>query len=230
MTARSGILLDIEGTTTPARFVYDVLFPYIRKRLATYHIPRDLHDALKSEHGADPDAPAWQGSIPYVLWLMDRDRKSTALKELQGRIWQEGYRDRALHGEVFPDVPPALEKWHRNGLDIRIFSSGSVLAQQLLFSSTRAGDLTRFLSGFFDTTTGPKNNASSYTWIAEAFSIPASSILFVSDFTLELDAARDAGMQTRLCLRPGNYPQPANHHIAISSLDEITFDRSWRPE
>jgi 2,3-diketo-5-methylthio-1-phosphopentane phosphatase len=102
---------------------------------------------------------------------MDQDRKSTALKNLQGKIWQEGYRSGELHGEVYPDVPPALERWHRAGTDVRIYSSGSILAQQLIFSTTRYGDLTRFLSGYFDTTTGPKRDAASYSAIAAAFAL-----------------------------------------------------------
>ena len=126
-----------------------------------------------------------------------------------------------LRGEVFPDVPPALERWYRKNIDIRIFSSGSVLAQRLLFSSTKAGDLTKFLNGYFDTTTGPKNEPGSYRKIAKNFGIPASGILFISDVTRELDAARQAEMHTLLCVRPGNDPQPAHDHPAIMSFDQI---------
>jgi enolase-phosphatase E1 len=152
---------------------------------------------------------------------MDQDRKSTALKRLQGVIWQEGYREGALHGEVFSDVPAALERWRRNGLDVRIFSSGSVLAQKLIFSSTPSGDLTRFLNGYFDTETGPKGEPSSYTRIARAFGLDPSEILFISDVTRELDAALAAGYETRLAVRPGNPAQPPGKHRVISSLDEI---------
>ena len=30
-------------------------------------------------------------AMMYINWLMDRDRKSTALKSLQGRIWKAGF-------------------------------------------------------------------------------------------------------------------------------------------
>jgi enolase-phosphatase E1 len=156
---------------------------------------------------------------------MDRDRKSTALKELQGQIWQEGYRTGELRGKVFPDVPPALEAWHQHGVDVRIFSSGSILAQKLLFSTTPAGDLTRFLNGYFDTTTGPKTAPASYMLIAEAFSTEAREILFISDVARELDAAHNAGMKTFMCIRPGNHRQPDNTHETISSFAEIMLDR-----
>lgn len=220
-----GILLDIEGTTTPIAFVYDVLFPFARRHAAGYLKHADLA-SLKLEHEEDllqdHDPPPWSSEpVAYVHWLMDRDRKSAALKDIQGKIWLEGYQSGELYGEVFQDVPPALERWHGRKIDIRIFSSGSILAQRLLFSTTTAGDLTRFLSGYFDTNTGPKNEPSSYTQIANAFEIPAPDILFISDVTRELDAGRAAGMQTLFCVRPGNHLQPPHDHSTITSFETI---------
>ncbi len=220
-----GILLDIEGTTTPIAFVYDVLFPFARRHTTRCLDEADLA-AFKLDHESDVlhghNPPAWSGKpLAYVLWLMDHDRKSTALKNLQGKIWLEGYQSGELHGEVFPDVPPALERWHRAAVDVRIFSSGSVLAQRLLFSTTSAGDLTAFLSGYFDTTTGPKNEPASYRLIAQTFGIEPREIIFISDVVGELEAARNAGMQTRLCLRPGNHPQPRHGHETITTFDGL---------
>jgi enolase-phosphatase E1 len=220
-----GILLDIEGTTTPISFVYDVLFPFARRRLTQYLKHADLTD-LEREYeeevrkGSHP--PPWSAEpAPYIYWLMDQDRKSTALKNIQGEIWREGYEHGELHGEVFPDVPFALERWQRNGVDVRIFSSGSILAQRLLFSSTPAGDLTKFLRGYFDTTTGPKSEPASYNVIARSFDAPPCDIVFVSDVTRELDAARAAGMQTLLCIRPGNHPQPSHDHRTITTFEAL---------
>lgn len=184
------ILLDIEGTTTPIAFVHDVLFPYARRHLRRY---------------VDAAAAARYES------LMDSDSKSTELKALQGQIWEEGYRRGELVGEVFADVPGSLERWHAQGVQIGIFSSGSVLAQQLLFRHSSAGDLTKFLSWHFDTATGAKGDADSYRRIAAAMAIPPSAIAFISDVTRELDAAREAGMQTRLAVRRGNAPPPDGH-------------------
>src|SRR5437667_12772650 len=121
---------------------------------------------------------------------MDQDRKAIALTNIQVKIWLNGYGNGELRGEVFPDVPPALERWRRNQIDVRIFSSGSVLAQRLLFSTTSAGDLTRYLNGYFDTTTGPKNDAASYGRIAHSFAITAADILFLPDVTTELASVR----------------------------------------
>jgi len=220
-----GILLDIEGTTTPISFVYDVLFPYARTHAGEY-LDNEAQQSLKLEYDAEiacgATPPAWsENALAYVYWLMDQDRKSTALKTLQGRIWQEGYRRGELQGEVFPDVPVALQRWHDAGLDVRIYSSGSILAQKLIFSTTRYGDLTRFLNGYFDTTTGAKVDAASYAAIAKAFGVPPAEILFISDVTRELDAAVKGGLQVRLAIRPGNPAQPTNAYSSITSLSEI---------
>jgi enolase-phosphatase E1 len=236
-----GILLDIEGTTTPISFVYEVLFPFARGRLRDYlkanvETPDVQADVarLREEHAEDvarnlsPPAlidEAGEAELDslaaYVHWLMDRDRKSTGLKSLQGKIWELGYRNGALKSQVFPDVPPALERWRHAGLKVSIFSSGSALAQRLLFAYTNAGDLSRFIDSYFDTTTGAKNVPESYRRIASALGLTPAEILFISDIVAELDACGSAGMQEVLCVRPANHPQPATDEIRISSFDEI---------
>ena len=158
----------------------------------------------------------------FALRLMDRDRKSPGLKLLQGLIWKEGYRVGQLHGQVFDDVPAAIRRWRAGGIDVAIYSSGSELAQRLLFKSTRQGDLTPHLKAFFDTAVGAKVEASSYTRIATALGRPPGEVLFVSDVTAELKAAREAGMAVVLSLRPGNPPQAYTDTVeSITSLNEI---------
>ncbi len=171
----------------------------------------------------DPAAARVDAIARYCAWLMERDRKSTPLKELQGRIWKEGYERGELVSHVFADVPVALGRWNVRDIGTGIFSSGSVLAQQLLFRHTSAGDLTGFLRWYFDTTIGLKTNSESYRHIATAMELPPGAILFVSDVVSELDAARDAGMQTRLSIRPGNKPPPSAHdHRVIESFEELS--------
>jgi enolase-phosphatase E1 len=123
---------------------------------------------------------------------------------------------------VFPDVPVALQRWHDEGLEAGIFSSGSVLAQQLLFRHSSAGDLTTFLRWYFDTHVGPKVEADSYRRIAGSTGLPAERVMFLSDVTRELDAARAAGMQVRLVIRPGNTPvtNPQDYPV-IHQLQEV---------
>lgn len=225
--------MDIEGTTTPIAFVHQVLFPYARARTHDFlRLHQDDPDVrgditlLRAEHAAESSTtglPPWNrdrdldSAEAYVYWLMDRDRKSTGLKALQGRIWETGYRTGELKGkgEIYGDVRPALERWHHSGKRIAIFSSGSVQAQRNLFANTTAGDLTNLLSGYFDTTTGPKRDAESYRTIAAALHVAPAAVLFVSDTTAELDAARSAGMRTALCVRepepPVPNPSPTNH-------------------
>jgi enolase-phosphatase E1 len=150
---------------------------------------------------------------------MDQDRKSTGLKSLQGKIWEEGYRSGELKGEVYPDVLPALEHWRGKGVDVAIFSSGSVQAQRSLFRNSVAGDLTRFIKAYFDTTTGPKREPESYSRIAAGLERSPSEVLFVSDIAAELDAARTAGMRTALCVRGSG--EVRGVHPVIHGLGEI---------
>jgi len=231
-----GILLDIEGTTTPIAFVHDVLFSYARDHAHQFLIANIRSDEVRKdmstlyeEHALDVvndnNPPALTEEIDsltaYIDWLIEYDRKSTGLKSLQGKIWRQGYDEGTLKSQVFADVVPALERWHEAGLNISIFSSGSVLAQQLLFAHTEAGDLTRFINNYFDTNTGKKSDAESYRKIAAALNLQPREIVFISDVVSELDAAKEAGMRTLLSIRPGNALQPATNHKAIKSFDEI---------
>ena len=230
-----GILLDIEGTTTPIAFVHDVLFTYARQHVREYlvqqaHTLTEDIALLREEHTRDtssgeqpPPFTDDAASIAnYVHWLIDRDRKSTGLKSLQGKIWREGYTSGTLKSQVFSDVRPAFERWHKSGLRISIFSSGSALAQQLLFAHTEDGDLTNFISDYFDTNVGAKGDAESYRRIAKNMNLPPVEILFISDVVTELDAATEAGMKTRLSIRAGNPPQSNtdSFHI-IHTFDEV---------
>lgn len=232
-----GVVLDIEGTTTPIAFVHDVLFSYARTHVKNYlathadaeNVRNDI-ELLRAEHAADvrngnqppPLTTATDSVANYVNWLIDLDRKSTGLKSLQGKIWHDGYADGALRSQVFPDVAPAFARWRTKGVTISIFSSGSTLAQQLLFAHTEAGDLTSFISNYFDTSVGKKGDPESYRRIAEAIRLLPGELLFVSDVTTELAAANEAGMETALSLRPDNQPQEhAEHYQTICSFDEL---------
>lgn len=211
------ILLDIEGTTTPIDFVHKVLFPFAKERISD-HLAAHLGDLgdliadLELEHSRDAcyrgafDASSPQSVSVYLQYLIDVDRKSTPLKAIQGEIWRRGYESGTLRSEVFDDVPRALARWKADGKTIAIYSSGSVLAQQLLFRYTGVGDLSGFISHYFDTNVGGKREKDSYSYIAESLSIPPASILFVSDIPSELAAARDAGLTPVLSVRRGNTP------------------------
>src|SRR4029077_9864378 len=208
-----GILLDIEGTTSSVSFVYDVMFPYVRKHLTFEVFANWLEpEYIEAFHAIAKDAvyeslDAWLRSqsltrdnplraadvvCKEVIRLMDGDVKATGLKQLQGLIWKSGFESGELKAHVYEDVPPALAAWNAAGKDVRIYSSGSVQAQKLFFGHTIAGNLLRHFKGNYDTTTGPKKEAESYRNISIDFGLPASEILFLSDIVAELDAARAA--------------------------------------
>ena len=217
----STILTDIEGTTSSITFVKDVLFPYARKRLPAFvtthadepEVQHWLHDAAKE---AGLISTAQQHVIELLVSWIDEDRKSTALKALQGMIWKEGYEANDFRAHVYADVAPRLRAWQIAGKRMYVYSSGSVDAQKLLFGHTEIGDLTPFFSGYFDTETGPKRDAASYRRIAREIGVPAGEILFLSDITEELDAASAAGLQTTLLARaPSTCPANGAHRCVV---------------
>ena len=220
------VLMDIEGTTTSVSFVYDVLFPYFLTNvdkllfndsdevIAAFDEVKEL---VKNEGGLE--LLSRQDCInQLVLWCKE-DRKVTPLKFLQGVIWEEGYLAGTLVSHVYDDVPHSLKEWYDNKIELAIFSSGSVEAQKLIFKFANQGDLSNYLSAYFDTVTGPKREANTYKLIADQLQFPASSILFLSDIREELMAAEEAGMQTIQLVRPGttsNWKNTAENFTEIN--------------
>ncbi len=224
------ILTDIEGTTSSIAFVKDVLFPYARAALPGFVARRSGDEEVRrwlDVAAIDAGGVCKDDVLIEVLqgWI-DADRKHTALKALQGMIWDAGYRQGAYTGHVYPDTAPALAKWKAAGHEIHVYSSGSIAAQKLLFGHSDAGDLAPLLSGHFDTEIGGKREAQSYARIAQAIGREPSDIVFLSDVVEELDAARQAGLETVLLDRPEDYPQPrtgeATHgHRRVASFADL---------
>jgi len=219
------IVTDIEGTTSSLSFVKDVLFPYARKHLGVY--VRQHADAPEVRQALD-DVAEYCGvrmndeqCIAQLEQWIDEDRKITPLKFLQGLIWADGYRSGELVGDLYEDAANKLRQWRNDGIALYVFSSGSVLAQKLLFGYTRYGDFNPLFSGYFDTSTGPKQEAGSYRSIASAIGFEPHEILFLSDIAAELDAARQAGMATYQLLREG--VAPCDGHPSARDFSVITF-------
>ncbi|CAK9182997.1 unnamed protein product [Ilex paraguariensis] len=244
--ARRCIVLDIEGTTTPISSVTDVLYPYARDNVgrhiyATYATAETQDDIklLRSQVQSDLEQGIF-GAVPIpsddagkeeviaalvanVEAMIKADRKVTALKQLQGHIWRAGFQNNKLMGVVFDDIPEALEKWHALGIKVYIYSSGSRLAQRLFFGNTKFGDLRKYMFGFFDTTVGHKRESRSYVEISQYVGADnPSEILFVTDVFEEAVAAKAAGWEVMISIRPGNGPLPDNHGFkTIQSFSEI---------
>lgn len=221
--ADTALLLDIEGTTTSISFVYETLFPYAARSIPGFlaansgrseigeAIDRILLDATDDERRL----PRIEATISVVRRQMSGDVKATGLKMLQGLVWRHGYEAGDIKGHVYGDVPTAFAAWEKAGRPVAIYSSGSVLAQQLLFRHSVAGDLTHFLSGHYDTTSGTKQSPASYLAICTAWNRTPASVTFCTDVVAEADAARAAGLNAVVLMRPGNPPLPAQLPVAI---------------
>lgn len=235
------ILLDIEGTTTPIDFVHKTLFNYSKEHMDEFI--RNNSDAqevaesikqLKEQYVKDAknriELPSWsdvhgpgylKSASTYSKWLVDRDSKLSSLKHIQGLIWERGFSSGGLKGKVYSDVPEALERWRRFGKDISIYSSGSELSQKLIFGTTPQGDLTRYISSFFDTRIGSKRDPNSYRRIAASKSLPPSSIIFFSDVPEELEAADKAGVMTVLVDRDRKLVPGQEKYMIVTSFENL---------
>ncbi|WP_432742882.1 acireductone synthase [Methylobacter sp. G7] len=219
------IVTDIEGTTSSILFVKDVLFPYARTNLPGFirshenesQVKTLLEDVCKE---VDSKLSIEQIIAQLIQWL-DEDKKVTPLKSLQGLIWEAGYRQGDFKGHLYADAAEKLKEWKANGLDLYVYSSGSVYAQKLLFAHTEYGDLTPLFSGYFDTHIGGKKEQQSYRNIAAQLAIPANQLLFLSDIKEELDAAKAAGFET-IWLTRDNAPDPQAEHRQVNSFDQIS--------
>lgn len=223
------ILMDVEGTTTSISFVHDVLFPYSAERLKSY-IEKNMTDPnvqevlLKTQSTVREEEDINLNKdqlIDKLLEWIKIDRKHGALKKLQGLIWHDGYTAGEIKGHVYEDVPTALKKWKEQGLELGIYSSGSVDAQRSLFGYSVSGDLNSFFSHNFDTSVGGKREVQSYKNILESLQYNPEEVLFLSDITEELDAAQSAGMKTMQLVRGEAVANSS--HKQVKNFSEIIF-------
>lgn len=211
------ILTDIEGTTSSLSFVKDTLFPYARNHLADYvydyadDIENLIEDIKKEERNQELNL---EEVIEVLLRYIDEDQKVTSLKTLQGLIWEEGYNNGDLVGHIYNDALHGLKRWNEQGVDLYVYSSGSIAAQKLLFKHTDAGDLTPLFKGYFDTTIGHKKEAESYEKIAAQIGVEPENILFLSDSTEEIAAAHKSGMQVIILDREKSLFDAGEHYVA----------------
>jgi len=229
--ACAAVVTDIEGTTGSIAFVRDVLFPHAKAQLAGFIAAHRADPAVAAavreaaSLAGEPDASEARIVALLQTWI-DEDRKATPLKTLQGLIWADGYASGELRGHVYSDAVAGLRRWDAAGIALYVYSSGSIAAQRLLFGHSIAGDLTPVFRGYFDTTSGPKNDAASYRRIAAQIGLPPQLLLFLSDREPELEAAAAAGWQAAWLARPADTPPGAvSAFPAFRSFDEIELVR-----
>jgi enolase-phosphatase E1 len=229
-TGIEAVVVDIEGTTSAISFVRVVLFPFAHAALGDFTARRGNEpavraalDAAKREAG-NPDMD--DAAVVRILrrWI-DEDRKFTPLKELQGLIWEEGYRRGALTGHVYEDAAIAVKRWAGDGVRLYVYSSGSVAAQKLVFGHSPFGDLTPLFAGYFDTNVGAKKESQSYRRIVETVGSSPTAVLFLSDSPDEIAAANSAGLQTVQLVREGEAQPVASGQAAARSLAGIALAR-----
>lgn len=231
----SHILFDIEGTVAPISFVHEVLFPYAYERIENYinnfFISENTFLQIQKENQFDYETKTYPFLIEsphektkiahYLRYLIQIDRKSTPLKEIQGEIWKFGYENGEIQSKIYLDALKFFKHIHARGLKASIYSSGSVLAQKLIFQYSDKGDLRNFFSHYFDTTIGGKKEKESYVKIAKVLELEPSQILFFTDVLAEAQAASDAGVFPVILKRPANPPQGEHSFLEIEDFYEL---------
>lgn len=241
ITGLQHVLLDIEGTTCPVSFVGEVLFPYAQQQLPVFLAEQAQNPTVKNlidkvfeawSQDTDPEAVSLgkryaakniEAATNYLSWLIEKDRKLTPLKELQGLIWRQGYDKGILKAPLYADVPEALKRWRDAGLRLSVYSSGSVNAQKLLYQHSTYGDLSNLFDHWFDTNTGGKHYPESYGTIAKALNTNPDQVVFISDRKSELKAAQEAGFKVVFSQREGNPETDPGSYIEIKNYANLNL-------
>lgn len=221
------VVLDVEGTTSPTSSVRVDLYRYVHERLGLWLDRGDPDQAAviaaTRRTCADGTLDAAGTAATLRSWL-DADRKVAVLKDAQGLICHEGFRNGDLRGRFFPDVHPAVRTWTATGVAVHIYSSGSVQNQRDWFAHAEQGSLSAHITGYFDLeSAGRKDDPQSYRRIAAVTRTAPSKSLFVSDSTAELDAAATAGWSVAGVARAGEPrpSEPSSHIRWHSSLAQL---------
>ncbi|ODN43398.1 acireductone synthase [Piscirickettsia litoralis] len=218
------ILTDIEGTITRISFVKDVLFPYAEKKLPDFiysfqEVPEvsEQLDAVRKE--INNQQASIEQLIDILLTWIREDKKITPLKQLQGMIWEKGYRQGDFTGHLYTDAIEFIRAQNDENIPVYIYSSGSVKAQKLLFGYSDFGDVSGLFSGFYDTKIGGKKEVESYQNIIARLNLYAEEVLFFSDIEAELDAAKQAGLKTCQLVRDNQLP--SDHHPWVNDFNKF---------
>ncbi len=221
-------LFDIEGTTTDIHFVHKILFPYSRKKISEFvlnhfeesNVKIILESAQQTIWEESHQAFDIENIIHHLILWIDRDRKHPALKEIQGLIWESGYKKKDFHGHLYDDVLPFFEKIKNQNHEIGIYSSGSVWAQKLIFKHSIFGDLSPFISFYFDTKIGAKRESASYKNILNETKFHPQHVYFFSDIKEELEAASEVEIRP---IQLERYEIQKSHYKIIKNFSEFIF-------
>lgn len=221
------VITDIEGTTSSLDFVKRTLFPYAAAQLPAY----------LAAHRSESDVRMWieqiavEGQVESAdlaavngvlqRWIKE-DRKNTQLKAIQGRIWEAGYSGGAFKAHVYPDALRQLTAWFGAGVELYLYSSGSIEAQNLFFGHTTYGDLRPLFRRSFDTTIGGKRDPVSYQRILREINRNPSETMFLSDIVEELDAAKTSHIDTVHVIRDLSLALQSTHRC-VRSFDDIAL-------
>lgn len=246
------LLLDIDGTCMPISFFPNQMCPYLPNKLRHYvashidtgvmediikrlrveyqrKIPKDLEYRVEvSEYTGSNGAKVMQEIYTCYMAQADEGKKSDTVLALAWLVWLDGFSQGALKGEVFPDVPHALERWKKERIQICTVSSMMSLGQQLLFTCSNFGNLDELIDGYLCTKDidANKSNKKCFQAICDRLSVQPKELIFLTDAGKEAVAAKEAGCRSILVERPGNLRLQSTYtrkYDVITSFNQISF-------
>ncbi|XP_071453906.1 enolase-phosphatase E1-like [Hetaerina americana] len=218
----SHILTETLGTTTSYTFLEDTLRPYVKKNLKEFVLNHwndeelvEIVKALKTQ----AELEVKEGWVGAVAIPEDGDGKDTkeavisyALGQVDGNsieslsrlIVKDGYSKGHLKGHVFPDVFPAFKKWTEEGKKIYMYSSGLEMSRECLISNSVDGDITKLISGCFESDEYPRTKCESFRDLCKKVGSPADQVAFLTHNAASASAAHKAGLVVIMLSREGN--------------------------
>jgi enolase-phosphatase E1 len=212
------ILTDIMGTTTPAGFVKTLMSDFEANGVQALSQPdaQELTATIK----ADANLHTNEEVVKYLTEEIAKRNFQPEYLALIGIVNVNSFRNGQLNGEVYDDVPVALRNWKQNDKGVFTYSNGSVVSQREIFRTTRQGDLTPCITGYFDTSeVGGKKESDSYKRISDTIEVATTDVLFLSDMSEELDAADGAGMDVLLVAR-----EPSRTYLGPRAEERRRYD------
>jgi len=196
------IITDIEGTISPLSFTSDLLTKCARVNMEDFvysntnnhDVLQALYDAQEYIHEVSGKKPTRKEVVQHLIEWLDRGIQHPALLKLELMLWKLGYENGDIKGQIYADVPLALDRWREKGIFTGTYSSNTIEWQKLLLKNSSEGDLLPYFSAFFDTGVGEKTDIFSYFHVADKLNLAPNEILFLSDNEEELEAARKSGM------------------------------------
>jgi enolase-phosphatase E1 len=223
------VLVTVMGTAVPSRYEQDVLLPYAQQHFVgwlddnkyehrTIELLESLHQEGFIEENSAESLIARVQADPDIL-----QGAQGPFRKLVHKVWENGYLEGDIAGEVFVDAWTIMHEWGEAGMPVYSYGRGLVSDRRLIFKHSIFGDLSSLFKGHFDPTIGDLSSPDSFLAIADKIKVSPLFCTCIATTTATLQAAQDAGMDGILLNRAGTDENKDASYPIVKSFDEITL-------